>query len=487
MKSMKIEAEMWNPKSKRYRCGSHHHIFHELALLCDRMFPEETDKIERYVGGMPDLIYSSVVASKPKTMQEAIEMVTDWYVIGKNTLLERQAENKRKFEDTPRYNQTNNQTKAEHRQGYMQPPNMHNARSLATWTKTVGAASTARNNNNNRNNNNQSPRGKIPMPSFALSVGSRPLQKGLPPVGKRNLGKWQRYRARLIQWDCRANPTTTCDGTKCTVFTDHEELNSIFHNSKELNMTPRRWLELPMISDCDNRYHPGKANVRYAKFPEALRTKKLEPRTDGTLCLNGRSWLPCYDDLRTVIMHESHKSKYSIHPGSEKMYQDVKAEHQRQIGIVGTNPRYLMDWDNITGMDFVKSFQSHHKGAHLLRHSTGRKCPLRLLLAEVEKFRLGKGKYVLANKGKLNPRSVSRRTLSHSVDWTSFDEKLQLSRNLLRLTDREVKMVESEARSPLVKVSKELQKRAKLHGNAKINSRTKYPHPLQPNAPSSMP
>ncbi|GJY55859.1 putative reverse transcriptase domain-containing protein [Tanacetum coccineum] len=52
--------------------------------------------------------------------------------------------------------------------------------------------------------------------------------------------------------------------------------------------------------------------------------EKLEPRVDGTLCLNGRSWLPCYGDLRSVIMHESHKSKYSIHPDSEKMYQDMK-------------------------------------------------------------------------------------------------------------------------------------------------------------------
>ncbi|GJW02258.1 putative reverse transcriptase domain-containing protein [Tanacetum coccineum] len=52
--------------------------------------------------------------------------------------------------------------------------------------------------------------------------------------------------------------------------------------------------------------------------------EKLEPRVDGTLCLNGRSCLPCYGDLRTVIMHESHKSKYSIHPGSDKMYQDMK-------------------------------------------------------------------------------------------------------------------------------------------------------------------
>ncbi|GJV79880.1 putative reverse transcriptase domain-containing protein [Tanacetum coccineum] len=64
--------------------------------------------------------------------------------------------------------------------------------------------------------------------------------------------------------------------------------------------------------------------IENAKYPEAIRTEKLEPHMDGTLCLNGRSWLPCYDDLRTVIMHESYKSKYSIHPGSEKMYQDIK-------------------------------------------------------------------------------------------------------------------------------------------------------------------
>nr|GEY36934.1 retrotransposon protein, putative, Ty3-gypsy subclass [Tanacetum cinerariifolium] len=64
--------------------------------------------------------------------------------------------------------------------------------------------------------------------------------------------------------------------------------------------------------------------VENSKDPEKVRTKKLKPRTDGTLCLNDRSWLPCYGDLRTVIMHESHKSKYSIHPGSDKMYQDMK-------------------------------------------------------------------------------------------------------------------------------------------------------------------
>ncbi|GJX47750.1 putative reverse transcriptase domain-containing protein [Tanacetum coccineum] len=55
-----------------------------------------------------------------------------------------------------------------------------------------------------------------------------------------------------------------------------------------------------------------------------LTKKRLKPRADGTLCLNNKSWLPCYGDLRTLVMHESHKSKYSIHSGSDKMYQDLK-------------------------------------------------------------------------------------------------------------------------------------------------------------------
>nr|GFA74667.1 hypothetical protein [Tanacetum cinerariifolium] len=52
--------------------------------------------------------------------------------------------------------------------------------------------------------------------------------------------------------------------------------------------------------------------------------KKLEQRNDGKLCLNRRSWIPCRGNLRELIMYELHKSKYSIHPRSDKMYQDLK-------------------------------------------------------------------------------------------------------------------------------------------------------------------
>nr|GEV95040.1 putative reverse transcriptase domain-containing protein [Tanacetum cinerariifolium] len=130
-------------------------------------------------------------------------------------------------------------------------------------------------------------------------------------------------------------------GTKCTVFTDHKSLQHIL-DQKELNMRQHRWLELLSDYNCEIRYHPGKANTKAkkpknlkkedvggilignSKDPEKFRKEKLEPHTDRILCLNNRSWLPGYGDLRALIMHESHKSKYYVHSGFEKMYQDLK-------------------------------------------------------------------------------------------------------------------------------------------------------------------
>ncbi|GJU08629.1 putative reverse transcriptase domain-containing protein [Tanacetum coccineum] len=93
---MKLEAELWNLKVKGTDVLGYNQHFQELTLLCVRMFPKESDKIERYVGGLPDMIHSSVVASNPKTMQEAIEMATELMDKKINTLAERQAESKRK-------------------------------------------------------------------------------------------------------------------------------------------------------------------------------------------------------------------------------------------------------------------------------------------------------------------------------------------------------------------------------------------------------
>ncbi|GJS58349.1 reverse transcriptase domain-containing protein [Tanacetum coccineum] len=105
----KLEAELWNLEVKGTDVTRYNRRFQELALLCVRMFPDKSDKVERYVGGLPDMIHGSVVASKPKTMQEATEMATELMDKKISTFTERQDANKRKFEDTSRNNQNQQQ------------------------------------------------------------------------------------------------------------------------------------------------------------------------------------------------------------------------------------------------------------------------------------------------------------------------------------------------------------------------------------------
>ncbi|GJX56300.1 putative reverse transcriptase domain-containing protein, partial [Tanacetum coccineum] len=222
-------------------------------------------------------------------------------------------------------------------------------------------------------------------------------------------------------------------GTKCVVYTDHKSLQHIL-DQKELNMRQRRWLELLSDYDCELRYHPGKANVvadalSRKSRPKPLRVralvmtiglnlparilnaqvearkeenygtedlqgmiKNLEPRADGTLCLKNRSWIPRFDDLRALIMHESHKSKYSIHPGSDKMYQDlkklywwpnmkaeiatyvkkcmtcakVKAEYQRPYSLLVQPKIPEWKWENINPMTCAKVKAEYQKPPGLL-------------------------------------------------------------------------------------------------------------------------
>ncbi|GJU83439.1 reverse transcriptase domain-containing protein [Tanacetum coccineum] len=104
-KMKKLEGELWELKVKDTDVIGYNQRFQELALLCVRMFPAESDKIERYVCGLPDMIHGSVVASKPKTMQEAVEMATELMDKKIRTYAERQADNKRKFDDTSKKNQ----------------------------------------------------------------------------------------------------------------------------------------------------------------------------------------------------------------------------------------------------------------------------------------------------------------------------------------------------------------------------------------------
>nr|GFD38124.1 hypothetical protein [Tanacetum cinerariifolium] len=112
----KLEMELWELKVKGTDLVSYTQRFQELALLCGRMFSEEADKIEKYVGGLPDMIHGSVVASKPKTMQEAIEIATELMDKKVRTFAERETASKRKFKNTSRNTQSQQRQQSNKRQ-----------------------------------------------------------------------------------------------------------------------------------------------------------------------------------------------------------------------------------------------------------------------------------------------------------------------------------------------------------------------------------
>ncbi|GKE15481.1 putative reverse transcriptase domain-containing protein, partial [Tanacetum coccineum] len=87
--------------------------------------------------------------------------------------------------------------------------------------------------------------------------------------------------------------------------------------------------------DYEIRYHHGKANVVVDALSRKERVKPkrkgldemMEQRSDGTLYYLVRIWVPLKGDVRTLIMDEAHKSKYSIHPGADKMYYDLRDKY----------------------------------------------------------------------------------------------------------------------------------------------------------------
>ncbi|GJR07093.1 putative reverse transcriptase domain-containing protein [Tanacetum coccineum] len=176
-------------------------------------------------------------------------------------------------------------------------------------------------------------------------------------------------------------------GTKSVIYTDHKSLQHIF-SQKELNMRQRRWIELFSDYDCEIRYHPGKANVVADALSRKERVKPkrvrainmilqssikdrilaaqkeavdkfvvlqkgldeiIEQRSDGTLYYLDQIWVPLKGEVRTLIMNEAHKSKYSVHPGADKMYYDLR---DRPSGLLWQPKIHVWKWEGIA-IDFV--------------------------------------------------------------------------------------------------------------------------------------
>ncbi|GJW57230.1 putative reverse transcriptase domain-containing protein [Tanacetum coccineum] len=100
----KLEIELWNLKVKGNDVPAYTERFQELTLICTKFVANETEKVDKYISGLPDNIYGNVKSARPKTLDETIELANDLMDQKLRTYAERQSDNKRKADDSSRNN-----------------------------------------------------------------------------------------------------------------------------------------------------------------------------------------------------------------------------------------------------------------------------------------------------------------------------------------------------------------------------------------------
>nr|GEY76482.1 putative reverse transcriptase domain-containing protein [Tanacetum cinerariifolium] len=101
----KLKIELWNLRVKGNDVAAYTQRFQELALMCTKFLADETEKVDKYISGLPDNIHGNVMSARPKTLDETIELANDLMDQKLRTYAERHNENKRKANDSPRNNQ----------------------------------------------------------------------------------------------------------------------------------------------------------------------------------------------------------------------------------------------------------------------------------------------------------------------------------------------------------------------------------------------
>ncbi|GKB37080.1 putative reverse transcriptase domain-containing protein [Tanacetum coccineum] len=104
-KIKKLEIELWNLRVGGNDVAAYTQRFQELALMCTKFLTNETEKVNKYISGIPDNIHGNVMSARPKTLDEAIELANYLMDQKLRTYVERQNDNKRKADDSSKNNQ----------------------------------------------------------------------------------------------------------------------------------------------------------------------------------------------------------------------------------------------------------------------------------------------------------------------------------------------------------------------------------------------
>nr|GEV80023.1 putative reverse transcriptase domain-containing protein [Tanacetum cinerariifolium] len=252
-------------------------------------------------------------------------------------------------------------------------------------------------------------------------------------------------------------------GTKSVIYTDHKSLQHIF-DQKELNMRQRRWIELFSDYECEICYHPSKANVVaeaqsrkervkprrvramamtiqsgirgmiIAAQGEAFKQEKIlverlhsldqqmKMREDRSLYFLDRIWVSLVGGVRTIIMDETHKTRYYVHPGADKMYHDHRDMYwwsgmKRDIAIYVSKCLTCSKERSLIGPELVQEttdkvvlIKEKLKEArdHQKSYADNRRKPLEFEVGDKVLLKVSpwKGVTRFGKKGKLAPRYV---------------------------------------------------------------------------------
>ncbi|GJZ92678.1 hypothetical protein Tco_0664743 [Tanacetum coccineum] len=203
--------------------------------------------------------------------------------------------------------------------------------------------------------------------------------------------------------------------------------------------------------------------VENSKDPKKLRTEKLEPRADGTMCLKGRSWLSCYGDLRTVIMHELRSN-----------IRDHRFVSTTQIlNGMGTSRWISHELPKSSqGIHYLGDRSDIQNKAAPIEALYGQKCRSPVCWAEI-KFML-----------KVSTLEMGRTFWQKGEEGLQVDDKLHFVEEPVEIMDREVKQLR-RSRVPIVKVRWNSRRGPEFTWEREDQFRKKYPHLFTKTAPSS--